>query len=274
MKDKIVSSFDDAVADVFDGAVIAYSEWNATGLPQNLIGALTRKDVKDLTMVGTLFVPVRYAMEDSYSPVDLALQGKVKKVITAWATFQHRPGDPAGQLLENAFAGGQIELEATGLGNLVARLHAAAVGYGAVYVAVGVGTFLEEDKEKRVIDGKEYILEKPIKPDFGFVRARKADKLGNLIYRRVHRGMNPTVAMASKITIVEVDEIVEAGELDPDHIHTPHAYVDRIVKVPRGAPGTDGWFDYIRHKGFRPGAEQQDLYRTHQQLREAPNKEA
>ncbi len=274
MKDKIISNFDAAVTDVFDGAMIAYSEWNATGLPQNLIGALTRKDVKNLTMVGPLFVPVRYAIEDSYSPVDLALQGKVNKVITAWASYQHRSGDPAGELLEKAFASGQIELEATGLGNLVARLNAAAVGYGAVYVASGVGTFLENNKEKRVIDGKEYLLEKPIKPDFGFVRARKADKLGNLIYHRVHRGMNPTVAMASNVTIAEVDEIVEAGEIDPDQVHTPHVYVNRIVKVPPGAPGSDGWFDYIRYKGFRVGGEQQVLYRAHHQLRKAPDNEA
>jgi len=247
------------VADVFDGATIAYSEWNATGLPQNLLGALTRKNVKDLTLVGTLFVPVRYAIGDSYSPVDLALQGKVKKVITCWATFVHRTQDPAGQVLKDALSSGKIELEASCLGNLVARLHAAGSGYGAVYVPAGMGTFLEEGKEKRMLDGREYLLEKPIKPDFGFVKARKADKLGNLVYHRLHRGMNPTIAMASKVTIVEVDEIVEAGELDPDYIHTPHLYVHRMVKIPRGAPGTDEWFEYIKYKGFRPGGQQRVL---------------
>jgi len=252
VKNKIVSSFDEAVADVFDGAVIAYSEWNAVSLAQNLLGALMRKDVKELTLVGQQFIPIRYGMGETCSPVDLALQGKVKKVITSWATAVGFPG-PSAQILKDALASGKIEMEATCHGNLVARLHAAAAGYGAVYIPIGVGTFLEEGKEKRVIDGREYLLEKPIKPDFGFVRARKADKLGNLVYYRSQRLMNPTVAMASKVTIAEVDEIVEVGELDPDQIHTPHIFVHRIVRVPRGAPGSDEWFEVIKYKGCQPG---------------------
>jgi len=259
MKNKIVSSFDEAVADVFDGAVVAYSMLYATGAPQNLFGALMRKDVRQLTLVSRIFTPVRYAIGTSYSPVDLALQGKVKKVITGWATFAHRSQDPAAQVLKDALSSAKIELEACPIGTLLARLHAAAAGYGAVYVATGVGTFLEEGKEKRLIDDREYLLEKPIKPDFGLVRARKADKLGNLIYHRVHRGMNHVVAMASRVTIVEVDQMVEPGELDPDQIHTPHIFVDRMVLVPSGAPGSDEWFEYVKRKGWGPGGDQRDL---------------
>lgn len=260
MKNKIISSFDEAVADVFDGAVIAYSMLFATGAPQNLFGALMRKDVKDLTLVGRIFVPMRYAIGDSYSPVDLALQGKVKKVISGWATFVHRATDPAGQLLREALMSGKIELEACAIGTLLARLHAAAAGYGAVYVPTGIGTFLEEGKEKRLIDDREYLLEKPIKPDFGLVRARKADKLGNLIYHGVHRSTNDIVAMASRVTIAEVDQIVEPGELHPDQIHTPHLFVDRIVPVPSSAPGSDEWFEYIKRKAWGPGGSERVFY--------------
>ena len=257
MKNKIVSSFDEAVADVFDGAVIAYSQLVATGTPQNLLGALMRKDVKELTLVGRTFNPVRWALGASYSPVDLALQGKVKKVITGWTGYTwFDPRGPATQVLKDALSSGKIEIEACSFGTLAARLHAAAAGYGAVYVPTGVGTFLEEGKEKRLIDGREYLLEKPIKPDFGLVKARKADKLGNLIYHRVHRGMNHTIAMASRVTIVEVDQIVEPGELDPDQIHTPHVFVDRMVLVPSGAPGSDEWFEYVRRRGWGPGGDQ------------------
>jgi len=263
MKNKIVSSFDEAVADVFDGAVIAYSQWGATGLAQNLISALTRKEVKDLTLVGQQFIPIRYAIEEACSPVALAMQGKVKKVITSWATALGFTG-PSAEILKEALSSGRIEMEATCHGNLVARLEAAASGYGAVYIPTGVGTFLEEGKEKRVIDGREYLLEKPIKPDFGFVRAHKADKLGNLVYHRSQRIMNPSVAMASKVTIAEVDEILEIGELDPDHVHTPHIYVDRIVRIPRGGPGTEEWFQCIKYKGFQPGGQMRAVMSRYQ----------
>jgi 3-oxoacid CoA-transferase A subunit len=109
---------------------------------------------------------------------------------------------------------------------------------GPFYSPVGVGTRVEEGKEKRVFDGKEYLLEYPLKPDFGLVKADKADTYGNLVYRGVSRGLNPIIAMASSVTIAEVDEIVEPGELDPDAIVTPAAFVDRIVEIPEGVRGS------------------------------------
>ncbi len=109
---------------------------------------------------------------------------------------------------------------------------------GPFYSPVGIGTKVEEGKEKRVFDGKEYLLEYPLRPDFGLVKADKADRYGNLVYRGVARGINPIIAMASMVTIVEVDEIVEPGELDPDAIVTPAVFVDRIVAIPEGGRGS------------------------------------
>ena len=141
---------------------------------------------------------------------------------------------------------------ATTFGNICTHLEAAAAGYGGILTPVGIGTFLEDRMEKYVIDGKEYLLVKPLVPDFGFVKAQKADKLGNLYYRRGQRVHNPLVAAASKVTIAEVIEIVEPGEIDPDHIHTPHIYVDRIVKIPKGGKGTPEWDEVSKALAYGP----------------------
>ena len=122
---------------------------------------------------------------------------------------------------------------------MTSRLYAGAARFGGFYNPVGVGTIIEKGKEKRVIDGREYIFEKPIIPDYAFIRGRKADKLGNLTYKGVFRGDHPVMAMAAKFTIAEVDEIVEIGEIDAEHIITPGIFVDRIVEIPEGGLGTD-----------------------------------
>jgi 3-oxoacid CoA-transferase A subunit len=122
---------------------------------------------------------------------------------------------------------------------MTSRLYAGAACLGGFYNPVGVGTIIEQGKEKRVIDGREYILEKPIKPDYAFIRGHKADRLGNLIYKGIFRGDQPVMAMAAKFTIAEVDEIVEPGEIDAENVVTPGIFVDRIVEIPEHGLGTD-----------------------------------
>ncbi len=138
----------------------------------------------------------------------------------------------------------------TTFGALCTRLEAAANGYGGILTPVGVGTFLEKYYSTCEIDGRKYLIEKPLIPDFGFVKAWKADKLGNLVYRRLQRLHNPLVARASRVTIAEVTEIVEPGELDPDLIHTPHLYVDRIVLIPKGGKGSPEWDEMMKERQF------------------------
>lgn len=238
MRNKIFDSFDEAVADVFDGATVAIFCWGVAGTPQNLIRALRDRGVKDLTYIGHNIAPgfvgtTLVSEDEMITPFCLIPQ--FKKVITAWAgTRAFGVISP----LEKLVAEGKVELEVTGHGTLAERVRAGGSGIGGFYTQIGVDTILEEGKEKRVIDGKEYILEKPLRADFGFVRALKADRSGNLVYRASGRGANPLIAMASDITVAEVDEIVELGELDPEVIVTPGIFVDRIVKVPPGGLGS------------------------------------
>lgn len=133
------------------------------------------------------------------------------------------------KIFEQQFLSGELEVELTPQGTLAERIRAGGAGIPGFYTATGVGTPIAEGKEVKVFDGKEYILEKGIVGDFALVKAWKADKLGNLVYRKTSRNFNPLAAMAGKITIAEVEEIVEVGELDPDHIHTPGVFVQRVL---------------------------------------------
>jgi len=255
MKTKILDSFDEAVADIFDGAVIAFSTFGTASQAMNLWEALYRKDVKDLTVIGNMVMPFREGGAlPTYGPTDCVLQpGKVKKIVTGFTTGVYtRAGMETGNKeFEDALR--NIEVIPTSFGALCTKLEAAACGYGGILTPVGVGTFLEDYLEKFVIDGKEYLLEKPLLPDFGFVKAWKADKLGNLVYYRGQRLHNPLVARAAKATIAEVLEIVEPGEIDPDNVHTSHIYVDRIVKVPKGGTGSFEWDAVVKVQSFGPG---------------------
>lgn len=237
MKDKTIDSFEAAVADIGDGASIMAFSWGITGTPQNLIQALTRKESKDLVCIAPMIVPGYVGMrvaDESEIITPYALVPQLRKIITAWAGIR---AFGTISILEELVAKGKIELEMTSHGALMQRMRAGGSGMGCFYTRTGVGTILEEGKEKRIIDGEEHILETPLKADFGFVRAYKADKTGNLIYRGAGRGANPVIAMASKVTIAEVDEIVEPGELDPETIVTPGIFIDRIVKVEPGQLG-------------------------------------
>jgi len=229
---KVWDNFDDAVADIPDGATIMLFAWAAatTGAPQNLIRALRDHGAEDLTIITHNFIPGR--VPEIVSP--LALMNQVKKLVTAWAGPLFGMESP----LAEAIRQGKVELELVSHGTLVERIRAGGTGIAGFYTPAGVGTIVEEGKEKRVIDGKECLLEMPLRADFSFVRAHKADKLGNLTYRAAGRGCNPVIAMAAEVTIAEVDEIVEAGELDPEVIVTPGIFVDRIVAIPEGKLGS------------------------------------
>lgn len=255
MKTRILDSFDEAIADVFDGAVIAFSTFGIASQAMNLWEALYRKDVKGLTIIGNMVIPVREGgVLPMYGPVECVLQpGKVKKIITGFTTGVYTREGIGTDTEKFATALRGIEVVPTTFGSICTKLEAAASGYGGILTPVGVGTFLEEQYEKFVIDGKGYLLEKPLVPDFGFVKAWKADRLGNLVYYRGQRLHNPLVARASKVTIAEVLEIVEPGEIEPDHVHTPHIYVDRVVKVPKGGMGSFEWNEVLKVISFGPG---------------------
>ena len=235
--DKICSSFKEAVSDIPDGAsVMMMSFLGPGGCPQNLILALKNHGPKDLDVYPCPNFGISAGLKNKpgyreyIQPDILVGNGQVKKAHVTWS----RAVTGEYSALEQAALSGEVEVEMIPLGVYAHRLRAGGSGVGAFYSPVGVGTVHERGKEKRVINGKEFLLEYPIRADFGLVRAYKADKLGNLVYRGTSRCFNPLIAKASNVTIVEVDEIVNVGELDPEQIVTPGIYVDRVVQIPEG----------------------------------------
>ena len=231
---KIVSSFDEAVADMFDGMTLLVGGFGtAASIPNCLLEAVARKGVKNITTVSNTggFGPDIWKMQGHKFTTDLDILIRnhlVKKAIIS---------SPVSALFENNFEkqwrSGELEMEMIPQGTLAERVRAGKAGLGGIYIPTGVGTEVEEGKEKKVINGREYLLELPIYGDFAIIHAHKADRWGNLVYRRASRTFNATMAGAAKVTIAEVDEIVELGELDPDHIVTPGVYVDRVVLRPK-----------------------------------------
>ncbi len=231
---KIVASFDEAVADIEDGAVIMVGGFGTVvSIPSCLLEAVYRKGVKNLTTVSnsTGFGADVWRLQGAPFPEDMDIlvrNERIKKAIVS---------APVSALYVNNFEkllrAGKVEIEMVPQGTLAERIRAAKAGLGGVYVPVGVGTVVEEGKEKRVIDGREYLLELPIKADFALIHAHKGDRWGNLVYRGTSRTFNPTMAGAARVTIAEVDEIVELGDLDPEAIVTPGIYVDRVVARPK-----------------------------------------
>ena len=222
----------EAMADVHDGASIAVHSWGAAGTPGYLLRALVQRAVKDLTLYCNNFIPVPEFLAELGMPLVTPLIPQLKKIVSPFVGGRGLALSGTTDFLGDQVKRGQLEIEATTHGVFMERLHAGAMGLGGFYSPVGLNTIIERGKEKRVIDDKEYIFEKPIRPDVGLIKADKADKLGNLIYRGSSRGSNPIIAMASKLTIVEVFEVVEPGELDPEMVVTPGIYVDRIVRIP------------------------------------------
>ncbi len=232
MINKVFSSFDEAVADIPDGAVIAIECWGYPATPQNLIAALKRKKAKDLTVITHTFIPMVWPEEDAVLPSLLLPQ--MKKLITSIAGIMNLG---AGAFLQEYVQKG-LQVEIVPHGTLAARLYAGAAGLGGIYDPIGIGTLLEEGKEKRTIKGKDYLFQEPIKPDYAFIVAHKADKLGNLVFKGGYRGDQPMMAMAAKTTIVETDKIVEVGDIDPEHVVVPGVFVDRIIEIPPDGYGT------------------------------------
>ena len=232
MLKKLFSSFDEAVADIPNGASIAMDSWAIAATAQNLIAAIKRKGVKDLTVITHCFIPMIFSEDKAVMPSVLLPQ--MKKLIAPVVGIPHLGG---AEFVREYVEKGLV-VEPTSIGTLSSRLYAGAAGLGGIYNPVGIGTLLEKGKEKRTIDGREYILEKPIKPDYAFIRGHKADKLGNLVYKGIFRGDQPAMAMAAKFVIAEVDEIVEVGGIDAEHVITPGIFVDRVVQIPEDGLGT------------------------------------
>ncbi|MBA7605356.1 3-oxoadipate CoA-transferase subunit A [subsurface metagenome] len=231
---KIVASFDEAVSDIQDGATIMVGGFGTVAsTPSLLLEAVARKGVKNITTVSNTTgfgSDVWKIMGHKFAEdMDILVRnGHIKKAIAS---------APVSTIYENNFEkllrAGKVDLEMVPQGTLAERVRAAKAGLGGVYVPVGAGTVVEEGKETKVIDGKKYILELPIKADFALIKAHKADRWGNLVYRGSSRTFNETMAGAAKVTIAEVDEIVELGELGPEVIVTPGLYVDRVVARPQ-----------------------------------------
>ena len=232
MKNKIYNSFDEAVSDIPDGSTVMSPGFGQVGVPRNLLAALNRQGAKQLTAVsnnaGTL--------DEKIDIGTLIEAGQVKKMICAFTAPTH-PSQvtPFVRMYNND----EIDAELVPQGTLAERMRAAAAGIGGFYTPTSVGTELAEGKEHREINGRIHVLEYPLPGDFALHRAWRADKFGNLQFRMAQRNFNPIMATAATITIVEIeDQIVEVGELDPDHIHVPGVYVNRLVKIP-----ADGIFE-------------------------------
>lgn len=231
MKNKVVDSFDAAVADIQDGASIMIGGFGPPGFPQNLVAALLRTSAKDLTIISN-------RADQSWAkahPGMLVEQGRVKKVYCAFSAATH-PSQAAE--FDRLHEAGAFEAELMPQGTLVERMRAAAGGLGGIYTQAGVGTEIAIGKEHKEINGKTYILELPLTADYAFIRASRADTYGNLQYELTQRNFAPIMAMAARTTLVEIeDEIIPVGTMDPSQVHTPGICVDRVIKIPPAPEG-------------------------------------
>lgn len=224
--DKVYASVDEAIADIPDGASIAISGFFTAGLPVHLIQALARQGAKALTVICQQMGP------GSEDMTKLVLQGQVKRAICSYP-FYRSASRGANNPFEKAVCAGKIELEVQPMGTFSEKLRAAGAGIAGFYTPTGVGTVVERGKEKRSFNGQEYLLEMALKPDYAFIYAWKGDRRGNLMCRKTARNYCPEMAAAARITIASVEQLVEPGELDPDKVHVPGIYVQRVVKVDR-----------------------------------------
>ena len=213
---KIVAGPDEAVSDIFDGALLTIGGFGLCGIPENSLAALVRKGVKNLTCASN------NAGVDGFGIGMLLEKRQVKKMISSYVGEN--------KLFEQLVLSGELQLELTPQGTLAERLRAGGSGIPAFYTPTGAGTLVAEGKESREWNGRTYILEQAIVGDFGIVKAWKGDAMGNLMFRKTSRNFNPMCAMAGKITIAEVEELVPVGSLDPDQVHLPGIYVHRIFK--------------------------------------------
>jgi 3-oxoacid CoA-transferase A subunit len=234
---KIFASFDDAVRDVPDGATIGFGGFAVVGMPINLYAALSRQGARNLTCVSNTTRGGFTLPEGGPDMGWLIKGGQVKKVIVSFTA----PTRASQKLVfTEYYEKGLIEAELFPQGTLAERIRAAGCGIPAFYTPAAVGTELAEGRETRSFEGREYLLEYPLPLDYAFIRAHQADEFGNLRFRRSQRNFNPLMAMAARVTIVEVEEeILPTGAIDPDDVHTPGIFVHRLVKIP---PPPEGWW--------------------------------
>jgi 3-oxoacid CoA-transferase subunit A len=214
--DKVVANADEAIRDIADGTTIMIGGFGLCGIPENLIRALARKGTKNLTTISN------NVGVDGYGMGLLLAAGQIRRHIGSYVGEN--------KLLEQMVLEKKIDLELAPQGTFSERIRAGGAGIPAFYTPTGFGTIVAENKETRDFDGRMYVMEHALKADFAFVKAWKGDKWGNLVYRRTARNFNPMMATAAKITIAEVEHLVEVGELDSDLVHTPGVYVKRIFQ--------------------------------------------
>ncbi len=214
---KIYPSADEAIGDIPDGATIMVGGFGLCGMPQDLIEALVRKNVRDLHTISN----------------NVGVDGFGMGLLLANGQIQHHIGTYVGEnkLLENLVLRGELKLELIPQGTFSERIRAGGAGIPAFYTPAGAGTVVAEGKETRTFDGRNYLLETALRADFALVKAWRADAWGNLAYRKTARNFNPMMATAAGVTIAEVEEIVAVGEISPDQVHTPGIYVHRIVQA-------------------------------------------
>jgi 3-oxoacid CoA-transferase subunit A len=213
---KVVANADEAIRDVGDGSSIMLGGFGLCGIPENLIRALVRKGSKDLTTISN------NAGVDGFGVGLLLSAGQIRRHIGTYVGEN--------KLLESMVLSGQIHLDLVPQGTFSERIRAGGAGIPAFFTPTGVGTIVAEGKETREFGGRSYVMELALTADFAFVKAWKGDRMGNLVYRKTARNFNPVMATAGKVTIAEVEHLVEAGELDGDSIHTPSIYVKRIFQ--------------------------------------------
>jgi len=213
---KAVANADEAIRDVFDGATVMIGGFGLCGIPENLVRALTRRGTKNLTTISN----------------NVGIDGVGNGLLLAAGQIAHHIGTYVGEnkLLEELMLSGKIKLDLIPQGTFSERIRAGGAGIPAFYTPAGVGTVVADRKETREFEGRPYLMERWLRADFAFVKAWKGDRMGNLVYRKTARNFNPMMATAAKITIAEVEHLVEPGELDGDLVHTPSVYVKRIFQ--------------------------------------------
>src|SRR5437867_680470 len=217
--DKVLASAEEAAALIPVGATIMMGGFGLCGIPERLIAALRQRGTKDLTIISN------NAGVDDFGIGVLLRARQVRKMVATYVGENKE--------FERQFLSGELEVELVPQGTFAERIRAGGAGVGGFFTPTGFGTLVAEGKETRVIDGKAYVFERPMRADFAFVKAWKGDRVGNLVYRRTARNFNPVMATAAAVTIAEVEQLVEPGEIDPDHVVTPGIFVKHILQGER-----------------------------------------
>jgi 3-oxoadipate CoA-transferase alpha subunit len=226
MIDKRVPDFDTALAGMADGATIMSSGFGSAGAPHDLLEAVLERGWRELVIISN------NAGEGERGLIRLIGERRVAKVVCSFPTSSNS------EVIRDLYFANQIELEIVPQGTLSERMRAGGAGIGGFYTRTSVGTPLADGKEVRKFDGMDYVLERPLRADFAFIKAKRADRWGNLVYDKSARNFAPTMAMAAETTIVQVDQFVELGAIDPEHVITPGIYVDRMIEIPEENRGT------------------------------------